>query len=134
MLKVIPLSSLVKVFSDEEPKSGPFNKLSCLRNERVQLQVAFCADTDCDIDVKVQSKLEHIKVYWVQEIYSKNPVHKLQDSFTLRNKSGYFPELLRPLDGTFKAQAGKWNSIWLEVIPKTDFAAGEYTINVNFAW
>ena len=62
MLKVIPLSSLVKVFSDEEPKSGPFNKLSCLRNERVQLQVAFCADTDCDIDVKVQSKLEHIKV------------------------------------------------------------------------
>ncbi len=133
MLKVIPLSSLVKVFSDEEPKSGPFNKLSCLRNERVQLQVAFCADTDCDIDVKVQSKLEQIKVYWVQEIYSKNPVHKLQDSFTLRNKSGYFPELLRPLDGTFKAQAGKWNSIWLEVIPKTDFAAGEHSINVSFA-
>ena len=85
MLKVIPLSSLVKASSDAEPKSGPFKKLICFRNEGVQLLVAFCADTDCDIDVKVQSKLEQIKVYWVQEIYSKNPVHILQDNFTLRN-------------------------------------------------
>lgn len=132
MIKVIPLSSLVKVFSDEEPKSVPFNKMSCLRNERVQLQVAFCADTDCDIDIKVNSNLKDIKLYWVQEIYSKNPVHVLQDNYTLRNKSGYFPELLRPLDGAFKAQAGKWNSVWLEIIPKTDFEAGEEKIIVNF--
>ena len=66
----------------------------------------------------------------MEEIYSKNPVHALQDNYTLRKKSGYFPELLRPLDGCFNAKANKWNSIWLEVVPNPTLVAGEQKINV----
>ncbi len=131
MLKIIPLSSLIKVFSDEEPTAQPFTKLSCLSNERVQLQVAFCNDSDCEVNVKVDCKFKDcINVYYVEEIYSKNPVHALQDNYTLRKKSGYFPELLRPLDGCFNAKANKWNSIWLEVVPNPTLVAGEQKINV----
>ena len=131
MIKVIPLSSLVKVFSDEVPVAKPFDSVSCLTNEKVQLQVAFCSDNDCDIDIKVESKIkDNIKLYWVEEIYSKNPVHILQDDYTLRKKSGYFPELLRPLDGTFSAKSGKWNSVWLEIIPQPQIKAGLQTISV----
>ena len=134
MLKVIPLSSLIKVFSDEEPVAKPFEKLSCLSNEKVQLQVAFCSDTDCDIDVNVDCKFNgDINVYWVEEIYSKNPVHVMQDDYTLRKKSGYFPELLRPLKGAFKAKANKWNSIWLEIEPNSTKDAGEHKIVVTLA-
>ncbi len=131
MLKIIPLSSLIKVFSDEEPTAQPFTKLSCLSNERVQLQLAFCNDSDCEVNVKVDCKFKDcINVYYVEEIYSKNPVHALQDNYTLRKKSGYFPELLRPLEGCFNAKANKWNSIWLEVVPNPTLVAGEQKINV----
>ena len=131
MLKIIPLSSLIKVFSDEEPTAQPFTKLSCLSNERVQLQVAFCNDSDCEVNVKVDCKFKDcINVYYVEEIYSKNPVHALQDNYTLRKKSGYFPELLRPLEGCFNAKSNKWNSIWLEVVPNPTLVAGEQKINV----
>ncbi len=131
MLKIIPLSSLIKVFSDEEPTAQPFTKLSCLSNERVQLQVAFCSDSDCEVNVKIDCKFKDcINVYYVEEIYSKNPVHALQDNYTLRKKSGYFPELLRPLEGCFNAKANKWNSIWLEVVPNPTLVAGEQKINV----
>ena len=131
MLKIIPLSSLINVFSDEEPTAQPFTKLSCLSNERVQLQVAFCNDSDCEVNVKVDCKFKDcINVYYVEEIYSKNPVHALQDNYTLRKKSGYFPELLRPLEGCFNAKANKWNSIWLEVVPNPTLVAGEQKINV----
>ena len=131
MLKIIPLSSLIKVFSDEEPTAQPFTKLSCLSNERVQLQVAFCNDSDCEVNVKVDCKFKDcINVYYVEERYSKNPVHALQDNYTLRKKSGYFPELLRPLEGCFNAKANKWNSIWLEVVPNPTLVAGEQKINV----
>lgn len=131
MLKIIPLSSLIKVFSDEEPTAQPFTKLSCLSNERVQLQMAFCSDTDCEVNVKIDCKFKDcINVYYVEEIYSKNPVHALQDNYTLRKKSGYFPELLRPLEGCFNAKANKWNSIWLEVVPNPTLVAGEQKINV----
>lgn len=131
MLKTIPLSSLVKVFSDEEPSAKPFYKLSCLRGEKVQLQVAYCNDIEENVAVKVESKLsDNIKVFRVEEIYSKNPVHIMQDDYTLRKESGYFPELLRPLDGEVKSKAGKWQSIWLEVFTPKCIIAGEYKIDV----
>ncbi len=132
MLKIIPLSSIIKVFSDEEPTAQPFTKLSCLSNERVQLQVAFCSDTDSEVNVKVDCKFKDcINIYYVEEIYSKNPVHALQDNYTLRKKSGYFPELLRPFEGSFNAKANKWNSIWLEVVPNPKLVAGEQKINIT---
>ena len=97
----------------------------------MQLQVAFCNDSDCEVNVKVDCKFKDcINVYYVEEIYSKNPVHALQDNYTLRKKSGYFPELLRPLDGCFNAKANKWNSIWLEFVPNPTLVAGEQKINV----
>lgn len=133
MLKIIPLSSLVKVFSDEAPKAKPLNKVSCLRNERMQLQVAYCSDSDCMVDIAINSNLkENINLFWVEEIYSKNPVHILQDDYTLRRKSGYFPELLRPIEGALQIKADKWNSVWLEVCPSPTFEAGEHNIEVVF--
>lgn len=134
MIKVIPLSSLVKVFSDNEPTQKAFDRLSCMRNEKVQLQVAFCSSEDSEININAKSDFgDCLSMYWVEEIYSKNPVHTLQDDYTLRKKSGYFPELLRPLDGVFIAKAGKWNSVWIEIIPKTAYKVGENKINVSFA-
>lgn len=134
MLKLIPLSSLYKVFSDEEPKAKAFNKLSALKNEKIQLQLAYCSDIEGEVKVEVTSPFgDNLHIYYVEEIYSKNPVHILQDDYTLRKKSGYFPELLRPYKDGVKVEANKWNSIWFEILPDKLYKAGNNKINVTLS-
>ena len=55
MLKVKQLSSLVKVFSDEEPKAKVFEKLSIFRNEKASLQIALTSDCDSKVSVEIKS-------------------------------------------------------------------------------
>lgn len=134
MLQAKGLSSLVKVFSDEAPTAEIFGGTSALKNERVQFQVAFCADKDCDVQVKVDSSLgDAIKLYRVDEIYSKNPVSNVQDDYTLRRKSGYFPELLVPISAgdRVSAKAGKWQSIWLEIHSQQSLPVGLQSVEVS---
>ncbi len=134
MLKVIPLSSLVKVFSDEEPKQKPFNKLSMFRNEKTSLQIAFSSDVDSALTLSVASALgSAVRFYLVDEIYSGLAVGKPQDDYTLRGNGNSFPDLLRPIcDNTLKAEAGKWYSIWVEVVPdECLLPSGEHIVAVE---
>ncbi len=134
MLKVIPLSSLVKVFSDEEPKQKPFNKLSMFRNEKASLQIAFSSDVDSALTLSVASALgSAVRFYLVEEIYSGLAVGKPQDDYTLRGNGNSFPDLLRPIcDNTLKAEAGKWYSIWVEVVPdECLLPSGEHIVAVE---
>ena len=131
MLKVIPLSSLVKVFSDEEPKSKPFKGMSLFKNERASVQVAICAESDCEVSIMIESTLENnIKMYIVEEIYSGMATGRAQDDYTLRRESGNFPELLRPTDGNIKLKAGKWTSLWLELFSENNLPVGKSNVNV----
>ena len=64
MLKVKPLSCLVKVFSDEEPKANTFDRISIFRNEKASLQIALTSDTDCKISAKIKSAMgDMLKAY-----------------------------------------------------------------------
>ncbi|MDE5991252.1 MAG: DUF4091 domain-containing protein [Clostridia bacterium] len=131
MLRIIPLSSLAKVFSDEEPKAKPFNKLSMFRNERASVQIAMQSDSDCEVFAEIKSKIsDSVTLYEVEEIYSSLAVGKTQDDYTLRRGAGYFPELLRPTDGRIKLGAGKWKSLWLEVYSKDQLPVGEQKVEV----
>ncbi len=129
MLKVIPLSSLAKVFSDEEPKAKPFKGLSLFQNERASVQIAICSDCDCEISAEIKSSLaDSIKMYTVEEIYSGMAVAKSQDDYILRRDSGYFPELLRPYNGKIKLSAGKWTSLWLELYSEELLPVGKHSL------
>ena len=57
MLKVKPLSSLVKVFSDEEPKAKSFDRVSIFRNEKSSMQIALMSDVDCKLSVEINSAM-----------------------------------------------------------------------------
>ena len=131
MLQIRQLSSLVKVFSDEEPKVKSFERLSMFRNERASVQVAMLSDSDCEVSVEIKSAIaENIKLYYVEEIYSSLPIGAKQDDYTLRREEGYFPDLLRPLDGNIRLTGGKWLSLWLEVFSSDNLPVGEQSVEV----
>ena len=133
MLKIKPLSSLVKVFSDEEPKSNSYDRVSIFRNEKASLQIALMSDVDCKLSVGINSELgENLKAYVVEELYSGLPLGKGQDDFTLRREPGYFPELLRPLEGDIGLKANEWKSLWLSTESSDDLPSGEQKVEVSF--
>lgn len=131
MLKVIPLSSLAKVFSDEEPKEKPRAYVSLLRNEKSSLQIALTSDVDCSLNVDIQSSIiDEIQAYCVEEIYSSMPIAKNQDDYVLRKQAGMFPELLHPLKGSIEIKADKWYSVWVSVNPAESLPVGKQAVDV----
>lgn len=133
MLKLKPLSSLVKVFSDEEPSAKPFERLSIFKNEKASLQVALTSDSDCKLSVEIDSSLKaFVTAYVVEELHSSMPVGKGQDDYTLRKEAGKFPELLRPLEKQLHLTAGKWTSLWLSIDPNPTLPIGEQKIEITF--
>ncbi|MDE6275896.1 MAG: DUF4091 domain-containing protein [Clostridia bacterium] len=131
MLKIKQLSSLVKVFSDEEPQAKTFERLSIFRNEKASMQVALMSDINCKLAVEINSQLKDvIQVSVVEELHSSMPVGKGQDDYTLRTQVGNFPELLRPLEGELSLSAGKWTSLWLSIDPNPTLPVGEQKIEV----
>lgn len=131
MLKVIPQSSLSKVFSDEGPTAKPINRVSLLKNEKASLQLSFMSDVDCKVSIKIQSGLKDaLEVYSVEEIYSSLPVKKGQEGYLLRKEAGEFPELLRPFEENMQLTAGKWYSIWLSTNPSPILPIGENKVEV----
>lgn len=127
------LSSLAKVFSDEEPKNTPIKNLSAMRNEKTSFQIAYSTDIDMDLKLNIKSELnEVLKLYRVQEINSCSGAYQKQDDYTLRRTASYYPDLLVPTDGDLHSVGGKWQSIWVEIATEELIKSGEYTIVIEF--
>ena len=131
MLKTMMLSSLSKVFSDEEPKDAILEHFSMLKGERSSFQMAFCSDEDMCADVKVSGWEENErKVYLVKEIHSDFPAYPDSDDYFLRKEPGEFPELLMPIEGKIEIKKGLWYSIWIELDAK-NIKAGKKELTVE---
>ena len=133
-MEILVLSSLEKVFSDERPSAAEFKGFSMLRNERSSFQVAFCTDKDEKVSFELNGKLaECSKAYTVKEIPAGTAAYKDGvDDFYLRKKSGKYPDCLMPVNGDFEAEAGKWYSLWVEVIPDGKITGkSELSVSVN---
>jgi len=113
MLKLIPLSSLEKVFSDEAPSAEPFCGCTYLRGEELSFQVAFRSSVDTELLPDVQSKNARVEIFLVEEIPSELPCYPNSDDFFLRKAPGLYPDLLRPIAEPIKVKAGEWRSLWL---------------------
>ena len=131
-MEILVLSSLEKVFSDERPSAEVFKGFSMLKNERSSFQVAFCNDKDEKVNFELNGSLaEYSTAYTVREIPVGTAAYKDNtDDFYLRKTSGNYPDCLMPVNGDFNAQAGKWYSLWIEVIPKGN-CIGKSVISVS---
>lgn len=142
MCRVKLLSSLAKVFADEEPKAQPeCTRLTGLWGETVSFQIACTRRgySGAELEVKVVSDLaEHIRVRTVEQV----PVNRaagisgdgriLDDNF-LKTTAGMYPDLLKDIvDNKVLFRSWRWSSLWFDVEITRDILPGEHEITVNF--
>ena len=131
------LSSLAKVFSDEEPKYLPeCTALSGLWGETVSFQVAYFSDAWMPerLEIRVVSELkEQIRVRTVEPVPVIRATNGIVDDNYLRTTPGLYPDLLRDLkDGVARTYAGQWRSLWVDVTLVKEISAGAYPIEIQF--
>ena len=130
------ISSLVKVFADEELTESAYQKGSALQNEVYSFQVAYRSDVLLkNLKVSVDSDLASvINVRTVGLVPSEFPVYHDYDDNVLRTTPGLYPDPLYELDEkegvtSFPSQ---WRSIWVTVDVNEEITAGHYPIKLKF--
>jgi len=136
MLKLIALSSLEKVFSDQAPQGGPFPGCSLLRGEEASFQVAFRGDADAELLPEVRAEGAACECFLVEEIPSSMPCYPDSDEYYLRKTPGLYPDLLRPITGPVRVKAGEWQSLWFtlrcEASTEVTVALGGQAVTLHF--
>ena len=132
-MKAILLSSLVKVFKDEEPNFSEFSSFSALKNEKFSFQLSLMAenDSETDISVSLDSPIkDDISVFLVRNMPTEKTGYDNSDNFHYDLKRTEFPDLLEPVDGKISLPVGEYHSIWFTYKPD-NAAAGVYPINIT---
>ena len=126
------LSSLVKVFADEEIEAPISRRASCLRGEVFSLQLAYRSETMLrDLSVELSSPLDrHIQIRTVGLVPSQFPGAHFDDD-VLRTTPGLYPDLLEPLTDCLPAPPGQWRSLWITVRVPTRQSPGKRDIELN---
>lgn len=111
------LSSLSKVFADQELQDPEVNSGSALWNEVYSFQVAYRSqDTLKNIQVSVQSDwLPYISLRAVGLSPSELPTYRNPDVGYLRTTPGLYPDVLAPIAEGPHAVVGQWRSVWVTV-------------------
>lgn len=136
--KTLALSSLDKVFADEDPVYKPENlKMTLLKNDRLSFQIAYTCEgfRKAYIKVNVESDLEAcIRLRTVENVPVSKACHSQVDDNYLKTTSGLYPDLLQDLDeNTIKAVPGKWRSLWIDIETDQKTPSGLHQIEISFS-
>ena len=135
-LEIRVLSSLEKVFADEELRAAPFSRISVLRNEVCSFQTAYRWHGDMQKGVKVSAISaisEHITIRTVGLMPSEMPCYADHDDNILRTTPGLYPDILMPYgDDGLTLLPGQWRSVWITVRSDGILKPGKYPIRIEF--
>lgn len=127
------LSSLAKVFQDEEPVYRPeCMKLSGFWGETVSFQAAYTGTNFMRerLEVRVTSSIEKwVRVRTVEQVPVGRATNGIVDDNYLKTTSGLYPDLLRDVkDGKAVVCTKQWRSLWIDVEITDEIPAGDYEI------
>lgn len=130
------LSSLSKVFADEELTQASYDAGAAFSNETFSFQVAYRSNRLLkNIRVILQSELsERVSVRSVGLVPSELPTYHDHDEFVLRAAPGLYPDPLLPLasEPVITGCPGQWRSLWITVQPEEEIQGGTYEIRIRF--
>lgn len=135
--EMIPVSSLKKVFLDEEPVYDIETlNITGLKGEVISFQVAYSSNIPFRQLAKVEIKSpikNNIKVYTVESVPVTRAAMTIVDDNYLRTTPGLYPDLLKPLpkDGVVKIRSGLWSSLWIDIEVDDSILAGKYPIEIS---
>lgn len=120
------LTSLEKIFPDQQPPAPPHHHGSMLKNEQYSFQLAYFAPQQIweEVYLEVTSPLaDHIQVYTVGLIPVELPIRFPHDENVLRTTPGLYPDLLTPLepDAQIPVLPQQWRGIWITVTNPSTF-------------
>lgn len=128
------ISSLAKIFPDEEMKEHPlFEKGACLRGERFSFQMAyrFSAGWGGWIRAEIESPLKKHILLRRTELA---PVHFTAYAFdddVLKKTPGLYPDILLDADGEFRIAPDQWRTLWITVCVPESCPPGKYPVKVR---
>ena len=134
------VSSLEKVFSDEELTAAPWDKGSMLDNEVYSFQLAYrihpeapANESDCSFRIQSDGALSSdFSFRQVLSIKSDLPCYEDHNTYLLRTEPGLYPDLLKPVTDSLKAES-HWQSLWVTINPERGaLIPGQYSIPLNF--
>ena len=130
------VSSLVKVFPDEELHAQEFTEGTALLNEKFSFQVAYRRRGRIlkNIQVQVESELENIiSIRKTGLSPAEYIIQHDHDEHVLRTTSGLYPDPLYPLeDIKINALPENWQSLWITIETNEKIHAGKYPISISF--
>lgn len=123
------ISSLEKIYDEDKIPAEELKGFSMLKNEKKSFQIAVEAleETECVLEVNGFSKQ---CVYSVEQVKSDLPMWKKDvDDYFRFSKSGYYPDLLLPVEENVKLKKGI-NVFWVELDAK-DGTPGDNKVNIK---
>lgn len=137
------VSSLQKVFADEQPRVSKFlGHESILKGESYCFQIAFRGASASGkhqcirLLPRVEGELAaYVSVRSVGMVPAELTRYADHDYDFLRGaKPGLYPDLLEEIDATHPLVAvnTQWRSVWIEFSPTINMAAGDYKIDIEF--
>ncbi|HJP30239.1 MAG TPA: DUF4091 domain-containing protein [Candidatus Latescibacteria bacterium] len=125
------LSSLTKVFADEDLQAPNCRRATCLRGEVFSFQLAYRAEEIIrDLQVAVTSDLQrHIRVRTVGLAPCELPGTRF-DKDVLRTTPGLYPDLLLDVGDRLPAPPGQWRSLWVTVRVPARCSPGKLDIDM----
>lgn len=138
MYEMKVLSSLIKVFSEEEPiEDLGMTNFSMFKNETFSFQIAYTKKEYFNeyVKVEVESDIKQcIRLREVILVPSRYPIHTHlpHDDYYLKTKPGMFPDLLRDLDDSkIQLVSYQWHSLWVDIEPCQDIKPGNHLIKFS---
>lgn len=134
-LSIRPVSSLVKIFPDEDPGAA-FCKASALRGEAYSFQIAYRAERlvkRLHAHVDAGALTPTLELFQVGLIPAEMPTYGDEDDFMLRTTPGLYPDPLFPIgkDDEIYAHPHQWRSIFCSIHIPSDIQPGVYPIRIT---
>ena len=129
-LKLKPVSSLEKVFADEQLNAPLLRNTNVLRGEVFSFQLAYWCDFPVDLTIEINSSLSNIiEIRETALVPCEVPAEESGDTpDLLRTTPGLYPDLLLPINKKIKVPPKQWRTAWVTVRIANDEAAGKKTI------
>ena len=116
MLETRLLSSLSKVFADEELTDPAVAKGSCLRGEVFSFQLAYRSPVSVKgIEIEIESSLQRYIDVRVVGLVPAEFLGAHFDDDVLRTTPGLYPDPLYGLESGIDALPGQWRALWVRV-------------------
>mgnify|MGYP002861623999 CR=1 FL=1 len=132
MLETRLLSSLSKVFADEELMDPGVAKGSCLRGEVFSFQLAYRSPVSVKgIEIEVESSLQRYIDVRVVGLVPAEFLGAHFDDDVLRTTPGLYPDPLYGLESGIDAFPGQWRALWVRVRVPPRRVQGQHPIVIR---